>query len=404
MAAGGENVTIRILDSRKANVGLENLNHSPHVLDPFRTLLKSSAGMILVCGPTGSGKSSTLYAALQYVHNPGIKIITVEDPIEYNFPGIMQTQVLPKINLTFSRLLRSFLRFDPDIILVGETRDEETAKISFDAAQTGHLLLSTLHTNDAVASVARLLDLNVEYGQIASSLMCSLAQRLVRKTCPTCIQEDIPGEDEWGILFGKYPSDLQFFRGEGCDECNFTGYQGRTLLSEIFVVDSDIAKALIRGQDEERIKKLAIESGMKTILEDGLLKLEQTTLSEILRVVPHEMIKEFRKKGQAWIKTAPVADPHRSGPPYTDESVSESFRITDPEREIDVMDRILKAYKDLRSQNGGGENSLEPSVFREFVATSFHQICHQFACHSVSFSLEAGGEKGAVEIAAYPGK
>ena len=132
--------------------------------------------MILVCGPTGSGKSSTLYAALQYVHNPGIKIITVEDPIEYNFPGIMQTQVLPKINLTFARLLRSFLRFDPDIILVGETRDEETAKISFDAAQTGHLLLSTLHTNDAVASVARLLDLNVEYGQIASSLMCSLAK------------------------------------------------------------------------------------------------------------------------------------------------------------------------------------------------------------------------------------
>jgi hypothetical protein len=328
----------------------------------------------------------------------------VEDPIEYNFPGIMQTQVLPKINLTFARLLRSFLRFDPDIILVGETRDEETAKISFDAAQTGHLLLSTLHTNDAVASVSRLLDLNVEYGQIASSLMCSLAQRLVRKICPTCMQEDIPGEDEWSILFGKYPSQLQFFRGEGCDECNFTGYQGRTLLSEIFVVDSDIAKALIRGQDEERIKRLAIESGMKTMLEDGLLKLEQTTLSEILRVVPHEMIKGFRRKGQAWIKTASVADPHKEGPPHGYESGPGSFRITDPEREIDIMDRILEAYRDLRSQNGGGEDSLEPSLFREFVAASFHQICHQFACHAVSFSVETRGEQGVVEIAAYPGK
>jgi hypothetical protein len=170
------------------------------------------------------------------------------------------------------------------------------------------------------------------------------------------------------------------------------------------VVDSDIAKALIRGQDEERIKRLAIESGMKTILEDGLLKLEQTTLSEILRVVPHEMIKEYRKKGQAWIKTASVADPHRGGPLYADESGAGSFRLSDPEREIDVMDRILEVYKDLRSQNGGGEKSLEPSVFREFVATSFHQICQQFACHTVSFSLEARGEKGAVEIAAYPGK
>jgi type II secretory ATPase GspE/PulE/Tfp pilus assembly ATPase PilB-like protein len=405
LAAGGENVTIRILDSRKANVGLENLNHSQHVLDPFRTLLKSSAGMILVCGPTGSGKSSTLYAALQYVHNPGIKIITVEDPIEYNFPGIMQTQVLPKINLTFARLLRSFLRFDPDIILVGETRDEETAKISFDAAQTGHLLLSTLHTNDAVASVSRLLDLNVEYGQIASSLMCSLAQRLVRKICPTCIQEDIPGEDEWGILFGKYPSHLQFFRGEGCDECNFTGYQGRTLLSEIFVVDSDIAKALIRGHDEERIKRLAVDSGMKSMLEDGLLKLDQTTLSEILRVVPHEMIKEFRMKGKAWRKTSSLEEGRTGGPVHAEDSVSGpvSFHLTDPEQEIDVMDRILEAYNNLHSQNGGGDSSFEPSLFREFVATSFHQICQQFACDEVTFSVGTMGAEGAVEIAAYPG-
>ncbi len=243
-ASTGENVTIRILDSRKANIGLENLNHSPHVLKPFKSLLKSSAGMILVCGPTGSGKSSTLYAALQYVYNPGLKIITAEDPIEYSFPGIMQTQTLQKIDLTFARLLRSFLRLDPDIILVGETRDEETAKIAFDAAQTGHLLLSTLHANDAVASVSRLLDLNVEYGQIASSLMCSLAQRLVRRICSSCKKEYIPPEEEWSLLFNQYPSHIQFFKGDGCEDCNFTGYKGRTLLSEIFVVDGEISNAL----------------------------------------------------------------------------------------------------------------------------------------------------------------
>ncbi|MGD9210898.1 MAG: ATPase, T2SS/T4P/T4SS family, partial [Desulfobacteraceae bacterium] len=178
----GENITIRILDSRKAKVGLENLNHSEHVLTPLKRLFKSSAGMILVSGPTGSGKSSTLYGALQYIYNPGIKIITAEDPIEYSFPGIMQTQVKPKIGLTFARLLRSFLRLDPDVILVGEMRDEETASIGFDAAQTGHLLLSTIHTNDAVGAISRLLDMSVEHNQIASCLIGVLAQRLVRRT------------------------------------------------------------------------------------------------------------------------------------------------------------------------------------------------------------------------------
>ncbi|NVM21163.1 MAG: Flp pilus assembly complex ATPase component TadA [Desulfobacterales bacterium] len=298
-AIAGENVTIRILDSRKANVGLEDLNHSPHILEPLKTLIKSSAGMILVCGPTGSGKSSTLYAALQYIYSPGTKIITAEDPVEYSFPGIMQTQVNPKIDLTFSKLLRSFLRLDPDVILVGEMRDEETAKIGFDAAQTGHLFLSTLHTNDAVSSISRLLDLDVEPGQIASCLMCVLAQRLARRICPSCIQEYIPGDDEWGMLFDEYPSHLRFYKGECCAACNFTGYRGRTPISEIFVVDKKIAKALKSGLDEDGIRKTAMASGMKSMLEDGLLKLNETTLSEIIRMIPLDMIKDFRSRNQA---------------------------------------------------------------------------------------------------------
>lgn len=293
-AIAGENVTIRILDSRKANVGLESLNHSPHVLEPFKRFLKSSAGMILVSGPTGSGKSSTLYAALKYLYDPGIKIITAEDPIEYSFPGIMQTQVNPKIGLTFSRLLRSFLRLDPDVILVGEIRDEETAKIGFDAAQTGHLLLSTVHTNDSVSAVPRLMDLNVERAQIAASLSCVLAQRLVRRICPSCIMEVVPDEKEWAIIFDEYPSHLQFYRGKGCEACGYTGYKGRTLLSEIFVVDRDIASALSKGAEVDDIKRIAMEKGMLTMLDDGLQKLQQTTLSEIIRVVPYDMIQTFR--------------------------------------------------------------------------------------------------------------
>ena len=292
----GENITLRILDSRKADVGLENLNHSVHVLEPFKNIMKSSAGMVLVSGPTGSGKTSTLYGALLHVYHPGIKIITAEDPIEYSFPDIMQTQINPKINLTFAKLLRSFLRFDPDIILVGEMRDQETASIGFDAALTGHLLLSTIHTNDAVSAVTRLLDLGIEHNQMASSLMGVLAQRLVRKTCPSCRKKYTPLKEEWILLFDRYPEHLNFYLGEGCSECKFTGYRGRTLISEIFLVDRTISLALNRGESENEIRRLALKGGMKTMLDDGIMKLDQTTLSELIRVVPHEMLKEFKMR------------------------------------------------------------------------------------------------------------
>ncbi len=292
----GENITLRILDSRKADVGLENLNHSAHVLEPFKDMMRSSAGMVLVSGPTGSGKTSTLYGALLHVYHPGIKIITAEDPIEYSFPDIMQTQINPKINLTFAKLLRSFLRLDPDIILVGEMRDHETASIGFDAALTGHLLLSTIHTNDAVSAVTRLLDLGIEYNQIASSLMGVLAQRLVRKICPSCKKKYTPLKEEWIVLFDRNPEHLDFYIGEGCSECKFTGYRERTLISEIFTIDRTISTALNRGESENEIRRLALKGGMKTMLDDGMMKLDQTTLSELIRVVPHEMLKEFKMR------------------------------------------------------------------------------------------------------------
>ncbi len=292
----GENITIRILDSRTAKVGLDNLGHSKHVLEPFKTLVKSPAGMVLVTGPTGSGKTSTLYGALQFIYNPGIKIVTAEDPIEYSIPGIMQTQIHTKINLTFARLLRSFLRSDPDVILVGEMRDEETASIGFDAVQTGHLLLSTLHTNDAVGAIPRLRGLNIEPNRIASGLMGVLAQRLLRRICTSCSTKYIPTKEEWSLLFNAYPSDLAFYKAEGCELCDFTGYNGRNLISEFFVMNEDIVRALIIDAGEKEIKSIAINGGMKTMLDDAILKLDQTTLSEIIRIVPHEMIKELKSR------------------------------------------------------------------------------------------------------------
>lgn len=404
-ASVGENVTIRILDSRKANVGLDNLNHSPHVLEPFKTLLKSSAGMILVCGPTGSGKSSTLYAALQYVFSPGIKIITAEDPIEYSFPGIMQTQVNPKINLNFARFLRSFLRFDPDVILVGEIRDEETAKISFDAAQTGHLLLSTLHTNDAVSVIPRLMDLDVEYGQISSSLMCVLAQRLVRRICPSCSQEYIPGEDEWGTLFNKYPSHLKFYKGRGCPACNFSGYKGRTLISEVFVVDSEIALALNKGYDEDQIRRLALESGMKTMIEDGLQKLDQTTLAEIIRMVPHDMIKTFRSRQrsqkEADLLIENLSDDGKT-PHQKEEHAMKTFHLYNPETEEPKLDLMKSQYMKLAFGKDGPSDGKGINLFKEFITNSFYEICEKYNCKSVNFGIQKNRDNGKVTISAIP--
>ncbi len=399
----GENVSIRILDSRKVGLGLDDLSHSPHVLKTLKTLLRSSAGMILVCGPTGSGKSSTLYAALQHIHSSEIKIITAEDFIEYSFPGIMQTQIKPKIDLTFSRLLRSFLRLDPDVILVGEIRDVQTAKISFDAAQTGHLLLSTIHANDAVSSITRLMDLGVEYGQMASSLMGVVAQRLIRKICSSCIKEHVPDEDKWGMLFAKYPSHLRFYKGQGCDSCNFTGYSGRTLLSEFFIIDHEISQALNRRLNEDSIRKIALENGMKTMLDDGISKLKEVTLSEILRVMPYDIIKEFRSRqtaGAAFDFPDKTMDGISRDMHENKDMSSSVFCISNPETQESIINTMKKRYETLKAKNGDNSGGVDASLFREFIIDKFHHICNQYNCKSISFNME--NREGKTEISAVP--
>jgi type IV pilus assembly protein PilB len=381
----GENVTIRILDSRKAKIGLESLNHSLHVIGPLKRLFKSSAGMILVSGPTGSGKSSTLYAALRYIYHAGIKIITAEDPIEYSFPGVMQTQVKPKIGLTFARLLRSFLRLDPDVILVGEIRDEETASISFDAAQTGHLMLSTLHTNDAISAVSRLLDLGIEYNQIAASLNGVLAQRLVRRICEKCKHLYEPPEEEWSLFFRQYPGHLKFYKGMGCKNCGYSGYKDRTLISELFEITREIALALSRGVSENQLKRLALAGGMKTMIDDGLLKLEQTTLSEIIRVVPIEMVKEF-------IARDPESPRDASAPPrIMPASYNERVRlnISDPRKETAVIDYLFERFQAMRKIVGQPPAPGDSELFRRFIIQSYDQVVKKYHCRQVELEFHA---------------
>ena len=284
----GEKAVIRLLDSRRAQVTMEQMNLTPENLNLFQSMLSRPQGMILVTGPTGSGKSSTLYTALNWLKSPTKNIITVEDPIEYQLEGVNQVQINTKAGITFAAGLRSILRQDPNVILVGEIRDKETAAIALEAAQTGHLLLSTVHTNDAPATIGRLLDLGVEPFLIASALAGILAQRLVRRPCPACAVSQEPSPEVIEKIGGasQLPSDVKWMAGRGCPECHQSGYKGRLAIHELLPVNGEIRDLIARRASEQAIRKAARVAGMRTLVEDGMLKAAQglTTLEEVLRV------------------------------------------------------------------------------------------------------------------------
>jgi type IV pilus assembly protein PilB len=285
----GEKVVIRLLDSKRAQVTMEQLGLTPENQHAFQLMLSRAQGMILVTGPTGSGKSSTLYTALNWVKSPTKNIITVEDPIEYQLDGVNQVQINTKAGVTFAAGLRSILRQDPNIILVGEIRDQETAGIALEAAQTGHLLLSTLHTNDAPGTISRLLDLGIEPFLIASAVIGILAQRLVRRPCPSCRISQPPGADAIEKAGGasRLPPNADWVAGRGCEECRHSGSKGRIAIHELLVVNDEVRELVSRRAPEHAIRKAARDAGMRTLIEDGILKAAQglTTLEDVVRVV-----------------------------------------------------------------------------------------------------------------------
>lgn len=290
--AHGESMVIRILPSRMIRT-LNEVGWDKVGRNIFKELLSRPYGIIFVTGPTGSGKSTSLYAGLNMLNESDRKIITIEDPVEYELEGITQIQVNPEIGLTFSRGLRSMLRHDPDVMMVGEVRDLETADIAIRVALTGHLILSTLHTNDAASGVTRLLDIGVEPYLISSSVIAFMAQRLVRVICPACKEEvqDIAPElkqmisDEWGMGF---PEEIKIHKGRGCDDCNGTGFSGRTAIYELLLVNEDIRQLIFNRESGEEIKRAARRIGMKTLRQDGWQKVlaGMTTPDEVLRVAP----------------------------------------------------------------------------------------------------------------------
>lgn len=282
----GEKVVLRILDKEKSLIPLEQLGFSAESLEIFKTLIKQPYGMVLITGPTGSGKSTTLYAILRILNSPEVNILTVEDPVEYQLDGITQVQVNPKINLTFANALRSFLRQDPDIILVGEIRDKETAQIAMEAALTGHLVFSTLHTNDSFSAPTRLIDMGIEPYLIASSLIGVTAQRLVRKICNDCKEEFRPSEFLLKQV-GIENYDGVFYRGKGCIACNNSGYKGRIAVQEILKIDDNIREMILSRKPSKDIKEYAIKNGNISLLQDAIDKAKKgiTTIEEVIRVI-----------------------------------------------------------------------------------------------------------------------
>ncbi len=282
----GEKIVLRILDKSSLKLSLEALGFEGDKLQNFKKVLKIPYGMVLVTGPTGSGKTTTLYSALNYINNPDVNVITIEDPIEYNLNGVNQTMVKANIGLTFANILRTILRQDPNIIMVGEIRDSETAEIAVRAALTGHLVLSTLHTNDAISTIVRLVDMGIEPFLIAQSVKMVVAQRLVRKICPHCKRES-------GIEWNNYqdypiPETLKsqsFYEGAGCPECNSTGFSGREAILEQVMIDDDFVDLILRRAGIDEFRKLAKSKSINNLFETGLNRALEgnTSLQEVLR-------------------------------------------------------------------------------------------------------------------------
>ncbi|MCP4609602.1 MAG: type II/IV secretion system protein [Planctomycetes bacterium] len=289
-AIGGEKIVIRILDKDADKWSIDEVITSAEDNQKFRSLVDNPYGMLLLTGPTGSGKTTTLYSMLQLLNTPEKNIVTVEDPVEYRLPGITQVQARPVAGRTFALALRSILRQDPDIILIGEIRDAETAEIAVSAALTGHLVLSTLHTNDAAGAISRLIDLGIPPFLVSSALLGTVAQRLIRTSCPKCREAYKPSKDELNRLFADKPDidkKIELYRPSGCESCYKTGYKGRKSIYEILCISQEIRKLIMNGGSDQGIKEQAVKDGMKVLFENAAQEVLDgvTTMEEMMRIV-----------------------------------------------------------------------------------------------------------------------
>ena len=292
----GENIVIRILDSRRAPSSIEHLGFSPRLTKRLTKLFNKNTGIILVTGPTGSGKSTTLHSGLISAYRPGLKVLTAEDPIEYVNDNFMQCEINEKIGLTFASYIRVFLRHDPEIIMIGEIRDDETAEMAVRAAQTGHLVLSTLHTNDSLGAITRLTGLGVDPSMITSSLIGVISQRLARRICPHCKNNYSPSEDIIKEFFVTPPTDISWVKGKGCNECNHTGFKGRLALAELWEPSQHDILLINKGDSVDDLQVSARQSTI-SMMEEAMEKLRggETSLEELVRILPYSFIRDYHQ-------------------------------------------------------------------------------------------------------------
>jgi len=290
----GQSVVMRILDRENIKVGLQDLGFGDEDFGRFKQIIKRPNGILLVTGPTGSGKTTTLYAALNELNRPDVKIITAEDPVEYYLPGVNQCEVKAKIGMTFARIIRAMLRQNPNILLVGEIRDLETAETAIQASLTGHLVFSTLHTNDAPSAITRLVDIGIQPFLVASSVLAIMAQRLVRKVCPKCkVKYEPPAHLLAGLgLRPELAKKANFLKGKGCNYCNKKGFRGRMGIFEMMIMTPQVREMTFKGESTQNVRRLARKQGMRTLFEDGIIKAIRgmTTLDEVLRITQRDML------------------------------------------------------------------------------------------------------------------
>jgi type IV pilus assembly protein PilB len=284
----GDSCVMRVLDRSSIQVDMAKMGFLPDTLQKLKDILQAPYGLVLVCGPTGSGKSTTLYAAINSINTPDMKIMTAENPVEYNLPGIIQVNINQEIGFDFASALRAFLRQDPDVVMVGEIRDKETAQIAMEASMTGHLVFSTIHTNDAPSAVARLHEMGVPNFLVASAIEAVLAQRLVRRVCKDC-KEPMKATPEMVKVFEENKIDISkatFYKGKGCGTCNLTGYKGRAALHELLQMNTEIRALCLTEAAAGPIRELGIKAGMRGLFLDGLIKVTMgvTTLEEVYSV------------------------------------------------------------------------------------------------------------------------
>lgn len=378
----GESMVIRILPTDIHFLNLEKLGLEKNNFEAYRKIIKRPHGIILVTGPTGSGKSTTLYASLHAINSPDRKIITLEDPIEYEMEGITQIQVNPKVDLTFAAGLRSVLRHDPDVIMVGEIRDRETAEIAIRTALTGHLVFSTLHTNDAASGVTRLLEMGVEPFLVSSSIEAFVAQRLIRVICPKCKEEvkDPPSEivEEMAQTLQIEKSKIKIYRGKGCDHCHQTGFYGRTAIYELLQIDDDLREAILSKKRADHIKRLAMARGMRTLRQDGWRKVAAgvTTPEEVMNVTAKDDTEEK--------KEAAPAGPEEAG---------EFFDVPKPQSRI-VSQEVLSAKNEYNSRiypRLKDKIGIRYSIVRPDTDNPVKLVGNQVEHSSITKDVSAGG-------------